>query len=175
MNLSPAPIRNPIVNNDLLPAFDESKSVIAAWLTPRVWVQWFQQLVQSINLMPQLTSMGQSSVSLSAQFASIPAVAMGATNSAGLYRITRYAQVTQAATVNSSLIITIGWTYNGQALTNATTAMVGNTLTTHTLETETSIAFLVDEGTNITYATTYASVGATPMKYALGIRVEQMP
>lgn len=134
------------------------------------WQQWFNELVQRVNLKP--TRIG-APVELSAQGASIGATAYPAfTLSAGLYRVSYTARVTQAATTSSSLTVTIGWTEGGVSLTQAGAAMTGNTTGTQQNGT---IVLRLDQAATITYATTFASVGGTPMRYRLDVLVEALP
>jgi len=89
----------------------------------------------------------------------------------GLYRVSTYMRITTAASTSSSLTITIGFTdgsvnciFAGAALTTNTTASVQcNTF-----------VLRADPASPITYRTAYASVGATAMRYALSVVVEQV-
>lgn len=88
----------------------------------------------------------------------------------GLYRLSMAARVTTAATTSSSLTVTFGWT-QAVACTTSSVAMTGNTTaTTSTF----SVLVRVDQNSAITYATTYASSGATPMVYRLDVTCEQV-
>ena len=93
-------------------------------------------------------------------------LANGSLNS-GLYFLCYYLRVTQAATVSSSIDLTLNWKDRGQALTFTIPALTGNTVTKF----DQSVAFLrIDGGTAlVTYSTTYASVGGTPMQYSLDL------
>jgi hypothetical protein len=111
-------------------------------------------------------------VSLTVQAAAIattpvPLAALGA----GLYRITIYARITQPATVSSSLTVTVGWTDGGVSVVASGAAIIGNTTAT-----QQSFSQLVklDQATPLTYATAYASVGGTPMQYALEVVIEEL-
>lgn len=130
------------------------------------WLRYFVALAQGVN-----STAGQLAVvNLTGQQKSIGQVAMAAgKTSNGLYRVSYYARVTQAATVSSSLTVNIGWTDHGQAISQAGAAMTGNTpLTIQSLST-----FLYADGkAPITYSTTYASSGATPMQYELFVVLE---
>jgi len=105
---------------------------------------------------------------LQTQAGSIPAtdLALGALNS-GLYFACYYLRVTQAASVSSSIDLTLNWTDRGQALTITIPALTGNTVTTFT---DGVHLLRIDGGTAlVTYSTTYASVGGTPMQYSLDL------
>jgi hypothetical protein len=122
----------------------------------------------TLNKTPRRTN----NVDLTDQAAAIAATDMGSTPRAGLYRLTYYARITQAATTSSSLTVTLDWTdgvvnpsYSGAAIT-------GNTTTTTQSGSQT---FLVDARSAINYSTAYASVGATPMQYALSLYLEELP
>jgi len=93
----------------------------------------------------------------------------------GLYRVSAYGVVTQAATTSSTLPnIGVLWTDN-----DTNVALLANTMTP-TNSANALGAFSpgdqvisVREGTNIQFQTSnYASSGATPMQYAVHLRVE---
>lgn len=107
------------------------------------------------------------STELATQGATIAATDIsGSLIKAGLYHISYSVQVTRAATTSSSIIVTFQWTRGGVTQTFARAAVTGNTLTTHD---EFVIPIKTDQNSPITYAVTYASVGATSMQYALDI------
>lgn len=91
----------------------------------------------------------------------------------GTYRVTWGVQETTAATVNSSLTVTIGWkdAVNSVAQSEAFTAITGNTTGTHGSG---SITIRPATSQPITYATTYVSNGATSMVYGIDVVVEQL-
>lgn len=108
---------------------------------------------------------------LSAQAASIAATSLAVGSTASLYRVNSLARITRAAGTSSSLIVTIAWTEGGVALTKAYAALVANTTSTYLSEV---LPIRVDANTSVTYATTYASVGAPTMQYRLEIAVERL-
>jgi len=133
------------------------------------WYLWFfdqlarvQVGVQSVGspivLKDQAASITPAPLTLSA--VNIPSV------QGGYYRVNWYGRVTQAASVSSSLSITIGWTESGHALSFTSAAVTGNTTTTTLVG---SLAVVIDAPGPITFATTYASSGATPMQYGLRV------
>lgn len=138
------------------------------FLTP-AWLQYLTHLPQSLDAIPSRLA----TESLTVQSASVAASSIGGTLQGGLYRVSYFAYVTQAATTSSGLIVTIGWTQDGIAKTISGADMTGNT--TATVQ---SGSMLIRKGTNtaipITYATTYASVGATPMLYGLDVTLEKI-
>lgn len=89
----------------------------------------------------------------------------------GLWRISYHVRVTTPGTVSSSIRVTIGWTDGGIAQSEAGTTLNGNLTTTR--EGATRI-IRVDNASPITYATTYASAGATAMQYALDVVAEAL-
>lgn len=110
-------------------------------------------------------------VPLTNQSASIGVTSFGlGALSAGMYRISYYAHITQAATTNSSLAVTFGWT-DGIALSHTFPSITGNS--PGTTDAQTWPVHLT--AGPITYATTYGSTGATPMIYALYLQVETVP
>lgn len=156
MTLTPAPIRNPL-------------TVSGELLELRVWPQWLTKLVAAVNAAPSEVG----TVSLTAQAATIPTTTLPTpVLGAGLYRLTAYLRVTQAATVSSSLTLTLGWTDGAVACTSTQAALIGNTTSTTQA---TSLVVHADAASLITDQVTYVSVGATPMQYALYVRVEALP
>ena len=89
----------------------------------------------------------------------------------GVYRLTYYARIQQAATTSSQLTVTFSWTDGGVAQTRSGALMNGNTTTTIQQD---QILIRVDTNTNVTLSTTRASVGATPMTYNLDITLERV-
>jgi hypothetical protein len=133
------------------------------------WVDWFRHLTGAIDDAPQHLN----TVTLTTQAASIGATDMSdGAIAAGLYRVTYYARITQAATTSSSLTVTLGWTDGGAGPGFSGAAMTGNTTTTVQSET---FMLRTDARAAINYSTTYASVGATPMQYRLDIVLMRVP
>ena len=128
---------------------------------PSSWVRYFTDLVnrtsQSFQRLASVTKTGQSA-SISASSVPIGSV------TAGLWQVSYYVRVTQAATTSSSIQVSMTWTDGGTVVTHTGTALTGNTTATHE---EWVGQFYVDAATVISYATTYASSGATAMKYQL--------
>lgn len=136
------------------------------------WFGWLRTLIGRVDSTPQRQN---KATRLQNQGAAIPltSLALG-TLAPGLYRVNVRARITQAATVNSSLNVTIGWADGGAACTKSfSAAMVGNT--TGTTGEPFSLLIRIDQNTPITYQTAYASVGGTPMQYELEIVVESVP
>ena len=132
------------------------------------WRRWFGRMPDTLNSIPNI----QKRVSLSSQGASISATDLGgaAVLAAGTYRATYYARISTAASVNSSLTVTLAWT-DGVAQTYSGAAIIGNTTTTYQTGT---LMFRADASSAITYATTYASNAAGEMKYTLDIVLERV-
>lgn len=130
------------------------------------WYQWLIALVRRIQNAAQLLKV----IALTGQAAAIGAtsIPLGTTTS-GLFRVSWYTRVTQPATTNSSLTVTIGWTESAVVLTRSGAALTGNTVTTGESG---SLLLQGDANAAITYATAYVSVGATPMQYRLSVTVE---
>src|SRR5512147_1295744 len=119
------------------------------------WYQWISRMPATFHAIPSVLNL----VTLEEQGAAIVTTDFsGMVLPAGVYRASYYAQISQAATVSSSLTVTIGWTTWGVAQTQAGTAITGNTTATHQSG---SMILRSDAGTAVTYAAAYASVGAT--------------
>lgn len=115
------------------------------------------------------------SVDLTAQAANIAATNLVASPTAGMYEIIIYIIVTQVATTSSTLpSVVITWTDKDNTTSQTITATAtsgGNALTTFA----TARVTVSSSTAAIQYSTTgYASSGATPMQYALHIRVESL-
>ena len=146
-DLSQPPFRHPLV--------------VAQRLT-RLWVDWFVALNDRLNaVVHQLKP-----IALTAQAVSISATAVPlGTLDAGLYWVTVYARITQADPTSSSLTVTIGFTTGGVACSFSGDALTGNT--TNTVQSFSRL-IRIDQGTTITYATTYSGRG---MRYSLDVLV----
>ena len=133
-----------------------------------VWRQWFGRMPATLEAIPSLVNR----VNLTDRPASITATNFtGVSLLAGAYRASYRIQITRAATVSSSLRVTFGWTDGGVAQSAVGALITGNTVTTGQSDT---IVVRVDKGTNVTYAVTYASAGATSMKYAFSCSLEKV-
>jgi hypothetical protein len=106
--------------------------------------------------------------------ASIVATTLLNPSQTGDFRISYYAQVTQAATTNSSLTVTIGWKTNGiaQSKTFAPASLTTNTTASNDGD---GVVIRADGGQAVTYATTYASTGGTAMQYLIDVYAEALP
>jgi hypothetical protein len=143
------------------------------WQKARVtdpWAGFLTELVQALGLS---TGRAGANASLSDQSASIGStdLASGALLGAGLYRVSYYARITTPATVSSSLQVSYSWTDGGVTLVSTGAAMTGNT--TATVQQGGGLIYS-DGASPITYSATYASVGATAMKYRLAVTVERV-
>lgn len=133
------------------------------------WIQYFQAQSDTFSQAPIKTT---TPVSLSNQSASIGSTPIPtASLASGLYRVSYAARVSQSATTSSSLTVTISWTASGVTQAQSGAAMTGNTTATFQSH---SYLILIDQASPVTYYTTYASVGATPMKYELSVVLESI-
>lgn len=109
-------------------------------------------------------------ISLTAQNASIGTTALLTAPAASLYRISYYLNVSQAATTSSSILLTLTWE-DGTSTTQsfATPAIVKNTVGYFVSG---EITVETDGTHDLSYATTYASTGATALNYTLRIGVQ---
>ena len=133
-----------------------------------VWNRWFDQLNLTLEAAPSRIKTAQ----LTAQQGSISPIDLsGGALSSGLYRVSYYARITQAATTSSSLTVTIDWQDGGLTQNFSGAAITGNTTTTNQSG---GILIKVDGLNPIRYSTTYRSVGGTPMQYALAVTIEEI-
>lgn len=131
---------------------------------------WFDWLLNLINLIG-VAATRAATIALAGQSASIAATPIVAGKPGGRFRVTVYARIDQAASVSSSLTVTIGFTDGGNLCAFATAPLVNGGPTSAVSQ---SWMFDNDPAVAMTYATTYASAGATPMKYRLRIVLESM-
>ena len=81
---------------------------------------------------------------------------LGGVDTAGVYRISAYREVTTADPVSSSLGVDIAWTHNGKALARTLSAFSGAPQAITDTASDVSV-IEIDAGTAISYALTYAS------------------
>lgn len=137
-------------------------------MATRSWIEWLtnQSTIQSQS--PRRLH----SVELQDQAASIAATDVSdGTLEAGLYRISYYATISQAATVSSSLTVALDWADRTETKTLTGVAVTANSLGTAQLG---GGLIRVDRASPVRYTVTYASVGATAMKYDLALTLERM-
>lgn len=145
-------------------------------MVTKQWQDFFRYATAILNTAPQVIG----DVNRTGLAASVAATVIATTFPTlpnarllpGLYLVTTYARVTQAATTSSSLQVSVRFVDGGVTITRAGTAQTGNT--TDTTDHNTWMV-RVDTETEIRYLTTYASVGATPMTYRLDIKVYALP
>jgi predicted PurR-regulated permease PerM len=139
-------------------------------------VQFQQDGSGNISAYVPISAQEFPAVDLITQAANIAATTLLAVPAAGMYRVTAYIVITQVATTSSTLpSIVITWTdkdnNTGQSITLTATS-AGNALTTVLQATCTLDAIAAS---NIQYSTTgYVSTGATPMQYAVHLRIEKL-
>ena len=112
-------------------------------------------------------------VTLEDQAASIsgrPIVVVGRLQS-GIYRVSYYARITQAAGTSSSLTVQFRWTDGGVPQTQTAAALTGNT--TATIQQD-RLMVRVDRDTSIVVDATYASVGSPSMQFRLNLALERL-
>ena len=99
------------------------------------------------------------------------ALIMAPVQAAALYQVSYYARIVDAATVSSSLTITLRWIEDGVAQSYTGPAMTGNT--TDTQQSQSGILIQADPETEVTAETTYSSTGAEDMEYDVQVSVEE--
>lgn len=132
------------------------------------WIQFFSNLMETVEAAPSRQGVKK----LTAQAASIALTPLDiAILSDGLWRVSVHVRVTQPATTSSAIQVALAWTDSGQSQTESGTNLTGNLTTTREGKT---FVLRVDANTPLSFSTTYASVGATPMQYALDIVAEEI-
>ena len=131
--------------------------------------RWLNLVSDAVNAAAQQIG----TVALATQGAAVTTTTIPApVLSTGLYRVSYSLRITRAATVSSSATLTLGWTSNGVACTQAGAAVTGNTTST---QQNGVLVIAADVSTVVTYAVAYASAGATSMQWALDVRLEACP
>lgn len=167
-NNTPMPLSDPIARKRRPQFVQQKREDPLEGLLTEPWVEFLNGLVTTQEAAPARVE----TVSLVAQSASVAATDMtGGTLSSGLYRITYYAEITQAATTSSSLTVTFDWLSNTGLKSDTFAAITGNTTDTHQPE---SILIRIDANSPVRYTLTYASVGATPMLYSFYAVIEEV-
>jgi hypothetical protein len=153
--LAPFPRTNPLTHQSML--------------HPRHWVEWFQNLFDTVNAQPERLQQ----VTLTEQSASIATTAIPLQKfPQGLYRVTWYARITRAATISSDLTIRIRFLDGTVALLVEGAVGASNTVTTWHSGT---VVIQSDLDGPISYETVYSSAGATSMQYSLRVTLERIP
>lgn len=167
INNAPIPVSDPIAKARDPKTPRDRKDPNEGRVT-KAWIDWFTNLFSVQAQTPTRVA----ATSVSAQSASIGATDLSdGTLSAGLYRISFYARITQPGTVSSSLTIAFDWTDATVSVPFTETAITGNTTTT--IQTDT-LLIEIDANSPVRYSTTYASVGATAMTYKLAVTLEEI-
>ena len=131
------------------------------------WYRWLSLVVTRL-LSAVLTVASTHRTGLSA---SISATTIYTPTQPATFEVSWAARVSTAASTSSSIAVTVSWTQGGIACSKAFSAQTGNT--TATVD-GSAIPIRPDSGQPVQYATTYASVGATAMVYALDVVVRQL-
>jgi hypothetical protein len=151
------------------PPVDSPALADKPWRTNQDWVLWFYSILNYTAVNPDIVA----NLTVSDLAVAInPAETVLTFPGSGLYRLQVLTRVTQAATISSSVQVTIAWTAGGAAQ-----AITGALLNGNTLQTQEAIERLIDadEGTDLTITTTYTSSGATPMQYRTSVILERYP
>jgi len=167
INTVPIPLQDPIAQPRRASFGKLAKDPLEGLISSS-WVSYFNDLGVSAQAAPSRIG----SVSYSDQIASRSATDISDGGlSGGLYRLSYYARITQAASTSSSLTVLLDWTDGGATPSYSGAAMTGNTVTTVQSG---SILIQVDPTSPVRYSATYVSVGATVMKYSLHVVLEKV-
>ena len=162
----PIPLQDPVARPKR-PEYADKRDPLEGTAT-LPWIQFWQAQADTFSEAPTKIT---TPVSLTAQDASIGTTPIPtASLASGLYRVSYAARVTVAGSVSSSLTVTITWTAGAVTQSIVGAAMTGNT--TATFQTATYL-IKIDQGTPVSYATTYADGGgAVAMQYELSVVLE---
>lgn len=160
---------NPIPNYDEIaqrPKLPNGNPNPNAYRVADTWLQYFAQQSQDISSSSRRLVLPI----LNDQNASIGATSLsGDQLPAGMYRVTWFVHITTPGAVSGTVIVTTAFTHDG-----ASRSFVGDTVDQAVNRVGSgSDSFLIDGGSPITYATTYASNAAGQMRYTLAVWLEQ--
>jgi len=183
--LAGAPLEDSVIETDTLPPAPPSTSGSLTDLLRRVsdletqmrrplymaktWLLWF---INTLQPAVQSSSQVLKVVTLTAQSATIglTAVPLGSL-SAGLYRVSYYARITNPDGVSSSLTIALGWTESAESLSLSGAPITGDSITS----VQTGVAVIQSDASGaITYGATYASNTPAKMQFTLIVVVERI-
>jgi hypothetical protein len=154
--VDPAPFDTPMVGEG---------GKITKW-----WANWFA-LSLLTRVQSQAPAVAAARVGLTGQNTSIGTTALIASAPEGLYRISWRIRITQVASVNSSILLTISAVDGGVTTTQASAAYTGNV----TNAPQSGVFIVACDGASaLSYATTYASNLAGEMEYSLSVVVEAL-
>jgi len=172
--LSPIPAASSMMAQEIDPT---SGGDLQTGLVSSTWFEYFLQMQDRVQT--GAYAVGGLFDTLTDQTAAIAATSLtistptGLTTklSKGLYRVSTYVRITQAASTSSSLTVTLGWTDGTVACTSSGSAVTGNTTATTG---STDLMIRSDADASVTYETAYSSSGATAMQYRLDIVVAEV-
>ena len=171
---APIPVTSALINTEIDPM---SGGDLPTGLVSNTWFEYFLQMQDRVEKSPY--AVGTLFDTLTDQSAAIAATSLtistptGLTTklSKGLYRVSTYARITQAASTSSSLTVTLRWEDGTVACTSSGSALTGNTTaTTGSMD----LMIRSDADASVTYETAYSSSGATAMQYRLDVVLEQV-
>lgn len=137
-------------------------------LLSSLWRDWFTALRDLLNTAPARVF----STHLTAQNTSLTTTTALTVPETGIYRLSYTARITQAATVSSSLQLTLSWTDTSVLCAQSGAAITGNLVTS---QQSGQIVVYADAASAISYSTAYAANPATSMTYALTLVIEALP
>jgi hypothetical protein len=139
------------------------------------WYRWLStvvdQLTTAIGRVAQTATVLPAVHRPSTSAAILPVTLLTPTR-AGLVRVSWSVQVTAPATTSSAVTVTLKWTANSVAQTEAFPAITGNTTATHASG---QVLIYPTSAQPITIETAYTSVGAAALGYSLDALVETAP
>lgn len=148
-----------------VPVLDQAKRYFHA-----EWVKFLNRLSSAINLKAERVALSE----FVAQDAALPDTEIPVQRllvSDLRVRVSIYARVTQAATVSSSLSVTLSWEDGGVPCSETFGPNTGNT----TASVISAVRMInADKDSLIEVSTAYASSGATAMAYSLDVLVEEI-
>ena len=133
----------------------------------RVWAAWFRGASSAANTVAHEQMSGQSAA-VGVTPISSPSLKLAA----GIYEVSTYTQVTKADGVSSAVQVTVSWTAYGQVMTDVGVNVNGDSLTSVDKKV---FPIRVDQGTPVTFSTTYASNTPAKMQYGIDVVLKAIP
>lgn len=153
---------------DPVPVYDPIADPKSGRLSP-IWFRWLSAL--ATRLLAAITVAGNAVHRPSLSSALSPTALYEPSRDGERVRVSWAALITTAATVSSALAVGVSWTSGGLPCSKTFPALTANTAGTAD---GSSVFLRPDAGTAVSYSTTYATSGATPMVYTLDVVAESV-
>lgn len=136
------------------------------WIMGRIWINYIRTLISLLNVAPGVVAQAFAYT----QSAAVPSTPIpGPALTAGFYRVSYFLRCVQAAGVSSAFQVTFSFLQGAVPLTKVGTNVNGNTTASFDQGT---FFFKIDSPGPLSYAVSYASVGAPVAQFNVDVIVE---